>query len=299
MNDLPLVYIIVLSWNHWQVTAVCLRSLMLLTYTNYQVVLVDNHSTDETVKLTRQQYPTVHIIENNKNLGFAAGCNVGIRYAIEQQADYVFLFNNDAIAPINLLDRLISEAQQLPRLGMLTPILSYIDNPHLLWFAGSYRHKLTLEAMSFGPLGPRQNKFPEKTETVDYIFGTAVLIPTQVFHQVGLFDERFFLYYEDMDLCLRMQTKDYLLYVTPHVVVQHGVSASTQTLSTIRYYHKARSSILFFRKHVQGWRWLFVLPYRAISALRTVSRVIWQGQTSVAWAYLRGLYHGMISRSSK
>lgn len=292
----PQIYIIILTWNNWEDTAVCLGALPQLTYSSYQVVVVDNGSTDETVAHIQDTYPNIHLIQNGRNLGFAAAANIGMQYALDQQADYVFLLNNDAIVSPALLDELMEQVVNLADMGIVTPPLSYRDDPQTLWFAGSKRHWLTLESVDFGPIGPRQHSDVDTCHVVDYIFGTAMLIPTTVLQHVGLFDENMYLYYEDMDLSLRMQTAGYKLYYIPTSSVQHGVSGSTRTLSNMRYYYKARSSVIFFRKHTSGWRRLFIIPYRLASALRTISRLGYHKQWNVVQAYLAGLRDGLITK---
>ena len=287
----PLVHIIILTWNHWDVTAVCLQSLTQLTYPNYQIIIVDNGSSDDTVSHIQQQYPDITLISNGQNLGFAAGCNIGLQHALNQQADYALLLNNDTLVPPDLLQALVQQAQTLPNVGILTPMLSYLDDPTKLWFAGSQRHPLTLEAVGFGPTGPRHT--PEaKLQEVDYVFGTAMFLPTAVLQKVGLFDEQFFFYYEDMDLCLRMQTAGYQLYVIPQATVQHGIATSTEAFSHLRAYHKARGSVIFFRKHGR-FRLPIIIPYRLASTLRTLLRFTRQRQWAALRAHLSGLWAGL------
>jgi hypothetical protein len=287
---MPLVYIVILTLNHRDMTADCLRSVLQMTYPHYRVVIVDNGSTDGTVEFVKERFPDVTVIANSRNLGFAAGCNVGIRHAMAEGADYVLLLNNDTLVPPDLLDHLI--AQALPNAGILMPRISYSDEPGRLWFAGSRRHWLTLDARDFGPYGPRQIHDNELC-AVDYVFGTAMLIRRAVLERVGLFDEAFFMYYEDMDFCLRVRAAGFELYYVPGVTVQHRVSASTSTHPPIRYYHKARSSVYFFRKHTQGARWLIIVPYRLGSAVCTVMRLLRQRQWIAVRAYLRGLADGL------
>lgn len=290
----PHVLIILVTWNHWEVTCDCLDSLRRLTYPNYQVLVVDNGSSDDTVAQIRKQYPEVSLLENGRNLGFAAGCNVGLRYALESETHYVFLLNNDTEVPAGLLDVLVPEADSLPRLGILGPELRYDQEPARIWFRGSYRHPLTLEATDFGPLGPRRIRRQDAVRAVDYLFGTAMLIPTNALHEVGLFDESFFMYYEDMDLSIRMQHAGYRLYSTTSSGLTHRVAASTDEHSDFRYYHKARSSVIFFKKHA-GWlrRLLVIIPYRTGSLIRTTMRLASKGEWASVRAYLRGIGDGL------
>lgn len=291
---LPAVAIIILTWNRRDVTLKCLRSLRELTYPNCEVIVVDNASSDDTVAYVRQNFPSVTLIENEKNLGFAAGCNVGIRRALAKGADYIFLLNNDTIVPRDLLHRMLASAEDAPdEVAVFSPMLYYLDEPDVLWFSGSSRHWLTLEVMGFGPLGPRRDFSQRQNVNVDYIFGTAMLLRASALRRVGLFDEDFFLYYEDMDLCLRMKRAGYDLHIVPEAQVGHQVSASTREMSATRYYHKARSSVIFFRKHT-GWiRRAFVVPYRLGSALRTLGRLLLRRQVGTSRAFLRGLWDGL------
>ncbi len=289
--DNPLVHIIILTWNHWEVTAECLQSLTHLTYSNYRITVVDNNSNDNTVSNIQKLSLDITLIVNDQNLGFAAGCNIGIRHALTDEAEYILLLNNDTIVSPDLLNILTQQAQTLPDAGILTPLLSYLDNPGQIWFAGSRRHPLTLEAVGFGPQGPRQTP-PAQLQIVDYIFGTAMFLPTAVLRQVGLFDEIFFFYYEDMDLCLRVQAVGYQLYTIPQTTVQHSIAASTKSFSPLRAYHKARGSVIFFRKHGQT-KLLFIIPYRLASSLRSVLRFTLQQEWATLRAYLSGLWHGL------
>ncbi|MGH2541898.1 MAG: glycosyltransferase family 2 protein [Ardenticatenaceae bacterium] len=290
-----MVYIIILTWNNVNVTVACLESVLGLTYRTYRVMVVDNGSEDGTVAVVRERFPSVAVIENDRNLGFAAGCNVGIRHALAAGAAYVFLLNNDTIVPPDLLDVMVAQAEALPDVGILAPMLRYLDDPTRLWFAGSRRHWLTLESVEFGPLGPRQQTDGAERRAVDYIFGTAMLIPRRVLEDVGLFDEAFFLYYEDMDLCLRIQAAGYRLYHIPDVSVQHQISASTRSVSAMRYYHKARASVIFFRKHAGIARRFVIVPYRLGSAARTVTRLARHQEWTAIRAYLRGLRDGFLA----
>jgi len=257
--------------------------------------VVDNGSTDGTVEFIKRHFPHVEVIVNSCNLGFAAGSNIGIRYAIAKKADYIFLLNNDTLVSPDCIDNLVAQAHTLPNAGILTPKIVYAENSNQIWFAGSWCHPLTLDATGFGRCKSYQIQDCEP-QPVDYIFGTAMLIRREVVERIGLFDESFFMYYEDMDFCLRARAAGYKLYYVPTAIVQHHVAASTSTLIPIRYYHKAYSSILFFRKHAQGMRWLIVIPYRLSSATCTVLRLIRQGQLNAIRAYLQGLVDGLKKR---
>lgn len=289
----PTVYVVILTFNKWELTRACIASLIRQDYSDYHIIVVDNGSMDRTVENVHQQFPEVTVIVNEANLGFAAGSNVGIQTALENKADFILMLNNDTVVPQNLLRVLVQHAQSLPDVGILTPRIFHYDNPESLWFAGSRRHWLLLEAVDFGPVGARRYVKPDELHTLDYIFGTVMLVPAEVFKKVGLFDESFFLYYEDMDFSLRVQSAGYKLYYIPDVGVQHHISSSTSSMPAMRYYHKARGSVIFFRKHANGVRLPFIIPYRLGSMLGTLIRLGRKRKWRVIQAYLLGLWHGL------
>lgn len=295
-NEFPLVYIIILTWNQRALTADCLNSVLQITYPNFRIVVVDNGSVDDTAEFIQREFPEVMLIKNPYNFGFAAGSNIGILFALAHKADYILLLNNDTTVSPDFLERLIAEAQSLPDAGILVPKITE-ERKDKIWFTGSRKHWLTLDAIDFGPWGPRQIA-GEETRRVDYAFGTAMLIRREVIENIGLLDESFFMYYEDMDFCLRAQAAGYGIYYVGTAVVQHRISASTSTKDHLpfRYYHKAYSSVIFFRKHTRGMRYLIVIPYRVGSALCTLLRLARLRQVKAMKAYIRGLIDGLLKK---
>jgi GT2 family glycosyltransferase len=295
-GDNPRIYVIILTWNEWPATAACLESLLKVKYPNYKVLIVDNASTDKTPDLIRERFPGVEVIVNKRNLGFAPGCNVGIRCALGRRADYVLLLNNDTTVPPELLDGLVGTAQALDDAGLIAPQIARLGDPSEIWFAGSRRNRFTLESVD---LEPHERELDNVTQTalrVDYLFGTAMFIACPVIDEVGLLDEAFFFYYEDMDYCLRVQEAGYGIYSVPGLSIGHGIAQSTGSDLEMRFYHKAKGSVIFFRKHSTILRLFIVVPARFGSLVRTTIRLGWAGQWSVLRAYLRGLRDGLRSR---
>lgn len=292
MTSKPIVYTVILTWNHKDVTAECLYSVLSIDYPKHMVIVVDNASQDGTAEFVRRTFPEITVIENERNLGYAAGCNVGIRYALEQGAEYIFLLNNDTLVRSDLIDVLVSWAEAHPDDGILTPLIRYADEPKRVWFAGSRRSWLTLDSKDFGP-GRPEYVSTEQSREVDYALGCAMFIRSQVLQRVGLFDESFFMYYEDMDLSLRAQSAGYKLRYVPTAAVWHRVEVSTSNASPLRYYYKSRGGVRFFRKYVRGIRWLIILPYRLGSGIKTLVKLLSQQQVQSARAYVLGLWDGV------
>jgi GT2 family glycosyltransferase len=281
-----------LNWNRCEDTLACLASLTKLDYPNLRLLLVDNGSRDGTPQAVAGRFPEVEVIVNEVNLGFAAGCNVGLRHALEQGADYVFLLNNDTLIDPAALSHLIKLTG--PDVGMVAPKIYYAADPSRIWSVGGLLQPWTLEKTGDAHGQMDVGQWGEVLER-DYFVGCALLLSRRLLTQVGLFDERFFMYYEDSDLSLRARQAGFKLLLSPQARVWHKVAVSSGgSDSPNERYWMARSSVLFFHQHVLGLRWLIVLPYRAGSAIKTVLRLIWRGRGQSARAYLRGLRDGLV-----
>lgn len=290
-STLPLVYVVILSWNHCRETVSCIFSVKALRYPNKRILLVDNGSQDGTPKIVASLFPDVEILVNEKNLGFAAGCNRGLCYVLEKGADFIFLLNNDVEVEPQSLDHLISLAG--PGIGMVAPKIYYAEDPQRIWSIGGVRHPLTLEKTGDARDQIDRGQFNRVLER-DYLTGCAVLISRELLEKIGLFDERFFMYYEDSDLSLRARQQGFRLLLAPEAYVWHKVAASSGGgNSPNERYWMARSSVLFFHKYVRGPRWLIVVPYRIGSAIKTLLRLILQKRWKAAHAYLLGLRDGL------
>jgi GT2 family glycosyltransferase len=264
-----------------------------MTYPNYHIVVVDNGSTDGTESAVRTQYPEVTVIVNPRNLGFTGGTNVGIRHALSQGADYVFLINNDTFVEPTILDELIAYAGS-PGVGIVGPKIYCADDPQRIWSVGAKRHPLTLEMIDKGYGRMDVGQWEEVAEQ-DYLLGCAQLFKRSVLEEIGLLDEAFFLYCDDMDICLRAHEAGYRMLMVPQAKMWHKGAASVaggKSSPRVRYY-SARSSTWLFRKHVRGLRWLIVGPYRFGSAVKTFLRLAMQKKWVSVRAHLLGLRDGL------
>lgn len=293
MTIAPLVYAITLNWNRCDDTLACLQSLTELKYPNKRLLLVDNGSLDDTPKIVAQQYPQVEQIINEKNLGFAAGFNKGLRYALDEGGDYFLIINNDAIIDPQALKYMLTFMK--PNVGMISPLIYYKVDPMRIWSAGGKRHPLTIEK-----IGDVRNQIDEgQWHTIlerDYFTGCVLLLSRRLLTEVGLFDEQFFMYYEDSDLSLRARCADFKLLLVPQAKAWHKVAKSSGgSDSPNERYWMARSSVTFFIKHVNGLRWLIVLPYRMGSAIKTILRLFQNKRYDSVYAYLRGLRDGLMN----
>jgi GT2 family glycosyltransferase len=293
-NGKPRVYVIVLSWNRREDTLACLRSVLDSDYPSQRLLLVDNASTDGTITAVREQFPGLETLVNERNLGFARGCNAGLRYTLERGADYVLLLNNDTLVDSAMLSYLAQAAEEDPLRGPLGPRIFFLEEPTRIWSEGAYCRPLTkawyghhhgLLAKDLPP--------PAAIRPVDYVTGCAMLLSRQFLDRVGLFDPEFFFYYEDLDLCLRAKKAGFQPVCVPQAQIWHRVSASAGPGSPQQRYHLARSSVRFYRKHTPPPLLPLILLWRLGSATKAVAQYLWWGKREAAWSYLRGLHHGL------
>jgi GT2 family glycosyltransferase len=250
----PLVAIIVLNWNGRDDTVACVESLRGSNYQNAKVLIVDNGSTDDSVAEFARRFPDLRCIQNGENRGFAEGNNVGMRAALAEGADYVFLLNNDATIEPEALDRLVAAAEAQPDVGIVGPKILYRDEPRRIWYAGGTISPLgRMGHEGWNRIDEGQWDAPRET---GYVTGCAFLVKRAVLVKVGLFAPEYFLLFEEADLCVRARREGFRCWVEPRAIVRHKVSSSFGGLSPQYYYYFMRNYLLFQRRHVipvRGW----------------------------------------------
>jgi GT2 family glycosyltransferase len=222
-----LVGVVVLSWNGRDDTLACLASLAAVSYPQLAVVVVDNGSADGTSEAVASAFPDVDLISSPLNLGFAEGCNVGIRRALERGADYVLLLNNDVEVEPGFVGALVEEALRRPRAGALCSKVLYLDPPDLVWYAGaSFDPRSGYNGRQRGYRQADDGRFDTVVET-DRACGASMLVPRAVLDEVGLLDADLFAYSEDTEWSLRARAAGYRVYVVPRSRVWHKISAAS------------------------------------------------------------------------
>jgi GT2 family glycosyltransferase len=284
------VHVVLLNWNGAQDTLECLESLMAQEGVCLEVIVVDNCSKDDSVELIRARYPRVIVIENDRNLGFPAGNNAGIRLAFERNAKNIFILNNDTIARPGMIRQLLSHVSD--EVGLVTPAIFYASQPDQIWSIGGMIHPLFLEMVPRPDHRPKS--LPEVPVERDFVTGCAMLVRADVLRDAGLFDDNFFPgYYEDLDLCLRIRRKGYRMLLVPQAHLLHKVSQSSGGPFSPRvYYLMGRNSGFYFRKHMHFWQAPFILAYRLGSAFVTTGKLIVSRRFECLSAYWSGLIRG-------
>ncbi len=282
------VYVILLNWNRCDDTVECLASLYASSYSPLHLLVVDQNSSDGSSSRIRFMYPDVEIIELIQNVGFARGMNAGIRHALDKGATHLLLLNNDTIVAPEMITQLVAQLQ--PDVGFVGPVVFYYDHPEIVWSIGNEIHPILLE-MTLNREWKR--KIPKQPVIREFLSGCAMLLPRETVEIVGFFDERFFMYYEDLDYCLRVGRKGMQIRLVPNARMWHKVSASSGGReSPHERYHMGRSSGLYFRKNMTLWRAPFIIFFRIGSAILWSWRLSRQGRWDSLVAYWRGLRDG-------
>jgi len=265
------VNIIILNWNGYEDSKECIKSLQQVTYKNYQIVLVDNGSDVNEAELLENDLPTIKAIRSEQNLGFSGGNNFGIKYSLEQSVDYILLLNNDTTVVKNFLEPLVEKLLQDKQVGIAAPQINYYDEPNKVWSAGGKISKI--RASGFADSDKFESKLSTNDMEVDFVSGCCMLVRREVFEKIGLFDENYFLYVEDTDLCYRVKEAGYKIYVTPKSKIFHKVNSSTKKNNSILpLYYTTRNRLYFAKKNFKR---TFYLALIYLSFVMTIKAVCW------------------------
>lgn len=244
------VSIIILNWNGLKDTIECLESVKKIDYSNYEIIVVDNGSTDGSQNEIKRLFAEVALLENKENLGYAEGNNVGIRYALMNGAEYIFLLNNDTVVDSQILNSFIDVVNLYPEAGIFGAKIYYYSDPNKIWFAGG---KLDSVSMRFLHIGMNQidsEKF-NRIQEIDYACGCALFIKKEVIDRIGLLEPSFFLTYEETDWCYRAKALGFKILLSPQLKVWHKISVSFGGNNSPLYtYFFTRNRLLWAKRNL-------------------------------------------------
>ncbi|GBD32974.1 N-acetylglucosaminyl-diphospho-decaprenol L-rhamnosyltransferase [bacterium HR33] len=278
-------------------TLVCVESLLGCSYRDLLVLVVDNGSPPEDLDRLRRALPAgVELLETGRNLGFSGGNNVGIRRALCAGADFVLLINNDAWVERDTVGVLLEAACREPRVGIVSgKILEASDTgpTRRVWYAGGSWVPWKASAYHRGMGEPDRGQYDTPGDT-EFAPGCLWLVPARVLSEVGLLDEEFFLYTEDLDFCLRVRRAGYRVYYEPRARCYHKISRSHWTdrsaaSPTLNYYSN-RNRFFIARRWLRPWERLVFYPY--LFGSRAVLALLRRDPS-----YVSGLWDGLLGRS--
>ncbi|MGH9783117.1 MAG: glycosyltransferase family 2 protein [Terriglobia bacterium] len=305
----PLVCAVVVTWNGGEQAVECIRSVQESAYPNLPVVVVDNHSDDDTATRIVRACPECTVIEQEQNQGFAGGANVGFREGIRRGAEYLLLLNQDVVVAREAVPALVRSAAEDPRIAAVGGKVLFYDEPQRIWSAGAGSRLFWSHtgSVSFG-YGQTDSREHNRTRDVGYVSGCCMLLRASVIHEIGGFDPRFFMYAEDFDWCERARRAGYRIRYSPQAVIFHRVSVErdVKRMPVVLYYAT--------RNHLYsavGWRsgffryfWiaiygLLVIPLRCLLLLAWQVVRLRTVRFQPIGSVLRGLRDFLANRTGK
>jgi GT2 family glycosyltransferase len=274
----PHIGVVVVNWNREADTLRCLAALLVSDYEDFEVVVVDNASTDGSAEAICRAYPALALVRNPENAGFAGGNNVGIGHALERGAEYVFLLNNDAVVEPATLRALAAAAASHPGAGFLgAKVCTLEDRRQVLSAGGRLENGWRPVHLGLGEIDNGRRAAPVE---VDFLSGSALLASRGAIEAVGRLDEDFYLYYEDVEWCLRGKRGGFQVLEVPAARVFHPDTRLRDQDSPAVTYYCARNSLLLAKKHRLGYAVLLRLWL-------TYSRMLFSWSVRPRWRHKR------------
>jgi GT2 family glycosyltransferase len=257
-KHIPKIAIVILNMNGKEVLGGCLNSIGGLDYPHYDVIVVDNNSSDGSQAFVADAFPSVHLIQNKKNEGVPEGQNIGIQAALQSGADYVFTINNDTILDRNALRELCKTVEHDKTIGAAGPVLYSMTDETTIENAGGNIdwNKGTVVLSNAG----ETDELLPKISDVDYI--SFFFADPRVLNSVGLFNKRYFAYWEDTDLCFRLKKAGYRVVCVSAAKVWHKHSFTARKMEGFYEYQYTRNQFWFWRTHSTTRQWIsFLLSF--------------------------------------
>lgn len=282
---MPLVSIITVNYNGAKLTCEMIKSLKSISYSNIEIIVVDNASTESTNEISKK-FPEIQLIKSKQNLGFAGGNNLGIRAS---KGEYILLLNNDTEVDKNFLEPLVEKLISDPTIGAVSPKVYYYDTC-ILQFAGAKAiNPITGRGGFVGDLEIDCGQHDKATKC-SHTHGAAMLIPRNVLKKVGLMSEIYFLYYEELDFCEKIKRAGYSFWYIPKSEVYHKESMSVGKKSALKTYYITRNRILFMKRNVSLIKYIsFLIFYIFIVIPKSILLYIIYFEFSQIIPFIKGI----------
>lgn len=287
------VYIILINYNGWKDTISCVKSIQKNEKNaNYKIVVVDNASTDGSVEKLRKVKDII-LIESKENLGFAKGNNLGITYAIEHEASYIMLLNNDTEIEENAISILKEKLKEDSSLGAIGSRIMYYDNRELIQYCGghfNWKRGITVHDYFKKSIEEVNDKF----FYTEFITGCSLMIKTSIIKKIGMLPEEYFMYFEDADFCVKIKENNYKLGVCTDSIIYHKVSASSggeDSPFSIKW--MTRNRLVFINKYKQYTEGVATIFFFYITRLIKIISYRIKGKNELAKAIKEGIKEGI------
>lgn len=292
----PFISIITLNYNQTDITCAFLASTRNLQYRNYELLVCDMASAvDPTAQIIGGNYPNTRLLICKENLGFAGGNNWGMRQA---RGDYMFIVNNDTEVTDDLLNQLIQPFLQDEKIGVTCPKIRYFDDLNVIQYAG-FRpmNPYTGRTTSIGTWEEDKGQYNTPGPTAG-AHGCAMMVKREVIEDVGMFPEKFFLYYEEWDWSARIREAGFTIWYTPQALIFHKESMSVGRNNPMKVYYHTRNRILYMRRNASaGQLAVFTLFFIFVAMPKNVFSFIAKKQFTQLKYFLKGAVWNLYSSS--
>lgn len=260
----PLISIITVNYNEPEVTIDLLNSLRKITYSNFEVFVVDNGSPTKNSDRIRDEFPEYNLIISKENLGFAGGNNLAVKEAI---GEALLFINNDVEVPEDFLEPLVERLFSDKKIGMASPKIKFHHTPTHIQYAGSTQiNPFTIRNKTIGYNEKDIGQYDDAKIT-NYAHGAGMLVKKLVIDKVGPMEDSFFLYYEEVDWCERIKKEGYTIWYEPKSSIYHKESVSTGKNSPLKTYYLTRNRLYYAKRNLSGTKYFFSAVFFYLIAL--------------------------------
>lgn len=294
------VAIILVNWNSFTFTDECIRSVKAITYSSYDIIVVDNGSKDESGVLLKNTHPDIILIEAGSNKGSTGGNNLGMQYSIENNYEYSLLLNNDTYVKEDFLNILVDYLDTHPEAGAVQPKIFFAHDRTLLWNGGTAYNSILGIPITKGYM-QKEKKSHNQARELEWFSSCTVLMRNSILQQTGLFADNLFLYYEDTDLSFRIRALGHKLIYQPLSVIYHIAGMSNRSavkkkggyINPIVHYLSIRNRIWFLKKHTAFYFAPTVIVYNFFYIFLALAYLLARGRFQKVKAVISAVKDGL------
>jgi len=295
------VTVLILSYNGKYLLDDSVSSYLANDYPNFEVVVIDNGSTDGTMEYVKNKWPEVFVLRTEKNLGYSGGFNLGLDYAFNKKgADYVLVTNNDVLADSRVIAELLKAAEKDPMTGFVTGKVYYYEHPDVLQSVGKEYCKRLWNGRHIGSREKDIGQYDIESERC-FIDDIYTLVNKRVYKEVGSYDPGFFLQCEEWDWQARAKEKGYKIFYTPHAKIWHKESMTIGKQSALKSYYNARNPMLVILRYkspefFKRYFWHHLYSGVLLPSLRNIKYFHFKSAIFVWRGFFSGFYSALKSR---
>lgn len=255
-----LVAIIILNYKGLDDTIECVKSVKKIMYKNFLCAIVDNDSQDGSYEKLKEMFPEYKIIQFGENKGYAAGNNLGIKYALQEEAEYVCILNNDVIVKSDFLNVIIEYMEKNNTVGIAGPKICEYFAPEVIQSTGARidLYKGVVPALN---VGIAEEKISDEIIQCDYVGGACLIVKSEVISKIGLIPECYFLFFEETEWCLKAKRCNYDVVCISKAKIFHKGSASINKISGLSEYYFSKNQVLFEKRNASKLQFIYFTFY--------------------------------------